>query len=246
MMQAADVSFLFAFVAGLLSFVSPCVLPLVPSYLSVVSGLSFDEMTNPLDGAARRRVLVHALLFIAGFSLVFVLLGLSASAIGRMLGAQRTWLPTASGLLIAGLGVYILATLFVPALAGEARLVHLRSRPAGYLGSSLVGMAFAAAWTPCIGPTLGAILTLAGSTGQATTGAALLVVYSLGLGVPLLAAAAAFNHFLGAFRRIKRFMPVITAASGLLLLAVGVLTLTGHLTRLNLYLLQLFPFLVLN
>ncbi|HEY8368627.1 MAG TPA: cytochrome c biogenesis protein CcdA [Thermodesulfobacteriota bacterium] len=246
MAPAADVSFLVAFVAGVLSFVSPCVLPLVPSYLSVVSGLSFDRMTDPLDADARRRVLVHAALFIAGFSLVFIALGLSASAIGRLLGSQRSWLPTASGVLIILLGVYILATPLLPALGVEARLVHLRARPAGYLGSVLVGMAFAAAWTPCIGPTLGAILTLASTREHAGSAAALLVVYSLGLGVPLLTAAAAFNRFLALFGAVKRYMPAVTVASGLLLVAVGVMTLTGHLTRLNLYLLRLFPFLILN
>jgi cytochrome c-type biogenesis protein len=246
MTGASEVSFLVAFAAGVLSFVSPCVLPLVPSYLSVVSGMSFDEMTAPADAAARRRVLLHAALFIAGFSLIFVLLGLSASAVGRLLGAQRRWLPTASGVLILLLGLYILLTPWLPALAGEARLVHLRRRPAGYLGSALVGMAFAAAWTPCIGPTLGAILTLAGSAEHTATAGALLVVYSLGLGAPLLAAAAAFNRFLAVFGRVKRWMPAITAASGLLLVVVGVMTLTGTLTRLNLYLLRLFPFLILN
>lgn len=241
-----DVSFVVAFLAGLLSFVSPCVLPLVPSYLSVVSGLSFDRMTDPLDAAARRRVLVHAALFIAGFSAVFIVLGLSASALGRLIGAQRAWLPTASGLLIILLGLYILATPFVPALGADARLVHLRARPAGYLGSTLVGMAFAAAWTPCIGPTLGAILTLAGTRDQVGAAAMLLAVYSLGLGVPLLAAAAAFNRFLALFGAVKRYMPAVTLASGLLLIGVGVMTLTGTLTRLNLYLLEAFPFLILN
>lgn len=246
MSSAADVSFVVAFLAGILSFVSPCVLPLVPSYLSVVSGLSFDRMTDPQDGEARRRVLLHAALFIAGFSLVFIALGLSASALGRLLGAQRSWLPVASGVLIILLGLYILATAFLPALGLEARLVHLRARPAGYLGSVLVGMAFAAAWTPCIGPTLGAILTLAGTRDHAGSAALLLVVYSLGLGVPLLAAAAAFNRFLALFGAVKRYMPAVTVAAGLLLLVVGVMTLTGTLTRLNLYLLQAFPFLVLN
>ncbi len=246
MSVAADVSFLLAFLAGILSFVSPCVLPLVPSYLSVVSGLSFDRMTDPLDAAARRRVLLHAALFIAGFSLVFIALGLSASAIGRLLGAQRSWLPAASGILIVLLGLYILATPFLPALGVEARLVHLRGRPAGYLGSVVVGMAFAAAWTPCIGPTLGAILTLASTREHAASAAVLLVVYSMGLGVPLLAAAAVFNRFLAFFGAAKRYMPMVTVASGLLLVAVGVMTLTGDLTRLNSYLLGLFPFLILN
>ena len=244
--MSPDVSFLVAFAAGVLSFVSPCVLPLVPSYLSVVSGLSFDQMSGPLDAEARRRVLLHACLFIAGFSAVFVALGLSASAVGRLLGAQRRWLPTASGIVIILLGLYILLTAWLPGLAREARLIHLRGRPAGYLGSALVGMAFAAAWTPCIGPTLGAILTLAASSGRAADATALLVVYSAGLGVPMLAAAAAFNRFLGVFGRMKRYMPAVTVASGLLLVVVGVMTLTGTLTRLNLFLLRAFPFLILN
>jgi len=246
MSGGADVSFLFAFVAGVLSFVSPCVLPLVPSYLSVVTGLSFDEMTGRLDAATRRRALVHASLFIAGFSAVFIGLGLSASALGRLLLAQRSWLPQAGGLVIVLLGLYILATPWLPGLAREARLIHLKQRPAGYAGSVLVGMAFAAGWTPCIGPTLGAILTYGATAERSGAATALLVVYSLGLGLPMLLAAVAFNQFLTVFGRVKRYMPVVTTASGLLLVAVGVMTLTGTLTRLNLYLLRLFPFLILN
>ncbi len=246
MSGGAEVSFLIAFLAGSLSFVSPCVLPLVPSYLSVVTGLSFDQMAGPLDPAARRRSLVHAGLFIVGFSAVFVLLGLSASAVGQLFGAQRSWLPKVSGTLIVLLGLYILAMPWLPGLAGEVRLVHLRARPAGYAGSALVGMAFAAAWTPCIGPTLGAILTVASTAERSGAAAALLVVYSLGLGVPMFAAAAAFSRFLAVFGRVKRYLPALTAASGLLLVAVGVMTLNGTLTRLNVYLLQLFPFLILN
>ncbi len=241
-----DVSFLFAFLAGVLSFVSPCVLPLVPSYLSVVTGLSFDQMTGPLDPAAKRRALLHAALFIAGFSAVFVGLGLSASAVGQLLGSYRPWLPKAGGVLIVLLGLYIVATPWLPGLAREVRLVHLRGRPAGYVGSALVGMAFAAGWTPCIGPTLGAILTYAATAEGTGPAAALLVVYSLGLGVPMFLAAAAFNRFLTVFGRIKRALPAVTLASGLLLVVVGVMTFTGTLTRLNGYLLQLFPFLILN
>ncbi len=241
-----EVSFLIAFVAGSLSFVSPCVLPLVPSYLSVVTGLSFDQMAGPLDPAARGRVLLHAGLFIAGFSAVFVLLGLSASAIGQLLGAQRGWLPKAGGALIVLLGLYIVATPWLPGLAREMRLVHLRGRPVGYVGSALVGMAFAAGWTPCIGPTLGAILTYAATAEGTAPAASLLAVYSLGLGLPMLLAAAALNRFLTFFGRVKRYMPAITVASGLLLVVTGVMTFTGTLTRLNAYLLQLLPFLILN
>lgn len=241
-----EVSFLIAFLAGVLSFVSPCVLPLVPSYLSVVTGLSFDQMAGPLDPAARRRSLAHASLFIVGFSAVFVLLGLSASALGQLLGAQRSWLPKVSGTLIVLLGLYLLATPWLPGLVGEVRLIHLRARPAGYAGSALVGMAFAAAWTPCIGPALGAILTMASTAERTGSAAALLVVYSLGLGVPMLATAAAFSRFLAVFGRVKRYAPALVATSGLLLVAVGVMTLTGTLTRLNGYLLKLLPFLILN
>ena len=212
-----------AFTAGVLSFLSPCVLPLVPSYLSFVTGMSLEDLQQGFD---RRRVLVHSGLFVAGFTIIFVLLGASASFLGRFLLYYSDWIARAGGVIIIILGLHLTGVFQIGALMREKR-VHLAGKPVGYVGTLAVGMAFGAGWTPCIGPVLGAIMTLAASQQHLAQGMMLLFVYSMGLAVPFILAALALDRFLGAFSRFRRFLPAVQKASGVLLIALGVLLVTG-------------------
>jgi len=226
MNEPAALGFVVAFVAGLLSFLSPCVLPLVPSYVGFITGMTLPEVTG-----RRRAALTHALLFVGGFSLVFVLLGASATALGRALNYYQVWLQRVGGVLIILFGLLCLGVFKVGLLTQERRL-HLERKPVGYLGSALAGMAFAAGWTPCIGPVLGGILGLAATSHDVTRGMQLLAVYSAGLALPFLIAAVAVESFLDWFQRFRRFLPWVMRASGVLLIVVGVLLVTGEFTRL--------------
>lgn len=226
MNEPVALGFIVAFIAGLLSFLSPCVLPLVPSYVGFITGMTLPEMSG------RRRVaLTHALLFVAGFSLVFVLLGASATALGRALNYYQVWLQRIGGILIILFGLLCLGVFKTGMLTQERRL-HLERKPLGYLGSALVGMAFGAGWTPCIGPVLGGILGLAATTNDVSRGMQLLAVYSAGLAIPFLIAAVAVESFLDWFQRFRRFLPWVMRFSGILLIVVGVLLVTGEFTRL--------------
>lgn len=226
MNEPVALGFIVAFIAGLLSFLSPCVLPLVPSYVGFITGMTLPEMSG------RRRVaLTHALLFVAGFSLVFVLLGASATALGRALNYYQIWLQRIGGILIILFGLLCLGVFKTGMLTQERRL-HLERKPLGYLGSALVGMAFGAGWTPCIGPVLGGILGLAATTNDVSRGMQLLAVYSAGLAIPFLIAAVAVESFLDWFQRFRRFLPWVMRFSGILLIVVGVLLVTGEFTRL--------------
>jgi cytochrome c-type biogenesis protein len=224
-----------AFTAGLLSFLSPCVLPLVPSYIGFLTG-----MTLPESGARRWTALVHALLFVAGFSLVFILLGASATALGRALNYYQVWLQRLGGVIVIGFGLVSLGV-FGPGLLTRERRVHLEQKPVGYLGSAFVGMAFAAGWTPCIGPVLGGILGLAATTSDLSRGMLLLGFYSAGLAVPFLLAAVALESFLEWFQRFRRFLPWVMRVSGALLVLVGILLVSGEFTRLAGWLQSLTP-----
>ncbi|HEX5962590.1 MAG TPA: cytochrome c biogenesis protein CcdA [Gemmatimonadales bacterium] len=226
MNEPAALGFVVAFMAGLLSFLSPCVLPLVPSYVGFITGMTLPEM------AGRRRVaLTHALLFVLGFSLIFVVLGASATALGQALNYYQVWLQRVGGVLIILFGLLCLGVFKVGLLSQERR-VHLERKPVGYLGSALVGMAFGAGWTPCIGPVLGGILGLAATTNDVARGMQLLAVYSAGLAVPFLIAAVAVESFLDWFQRFRRYLPWVMRLSGILLIVVGVLLATGEFTRL--------------
>lgn len=226
MNEPATLGVLVAFAAGLLSFLSPCVLPLVPSYVGFLTGMTLPEVTG------RRRVaLTHALLFVGGFSLVFILLGASATALGRALNHYQVWLQRIGGALIILFGLVCLGVFNLRLLSQERRL-HLERKPVGYLGSVLVGMAFAAGWTPCIGPVLGAILGLAATSTDVSRGMSLLASYSAGLALPFLLAAVAVDSFLGWFQRFRRFLPWVMRVSGVMLIFVGILLLTGEFTRL--------------
>lgn len=224
-----------AFGAGVLSFLSPCVLPLVPSYISFITGFSLEEL-----GEQRASALLHAALFIAGFTAIFMLLGASATAVGFAVTVNRSWLERIGGLLIVVFGLYMLGVLNVGFLARERR-VHIQNKPVGYLGSVLVGVAFGAGWTPCIGPILGAILVMTGSRADLGQGLAALFAYSMGLAVPFMAAAFGVERFIGWFQRNRRFMPIVTRLSGALLVAAGLLLASGYFTVLASWLQQLTP-----
>ncbi len=226
MNEPAALGFAVAFVAGLLSFLSPCVLPLVPSYVGFITGMTLPEVSG-----RRRAALIHALLFVGGFSLVFILLGASATALGRALNYYQIWLQRVGGVLIIIFGLFCLGVFRVGALNQERRL-HLERKPVGYLGSALVGMAFGAGWTPCIGPVLGGILGLAATSSDVSRGMQLLAAYSAGLALPFLVAAVAVESFLDWFQRFRPYLPWVMRVSGILLIVVGVLLVTGEFTRL--------------
>ena len=214
--------------AGIVSFLSPCVLPLVPGYLSAVSGVSVSE----LDDVGWRRVLVPSLTFVASFSAIFILLGLTATGLGRTLNEHQDTLETIAGALIIVLGVFFVASLFMVRLNREWHVDALLAR-AGKGGPVVAGAAFAIAWTPCIGPTLGAILTAASISSSAAHAALLLAVYSAGLGIPFLVTALAFSRMTTAFSVVKRHYGIVMGAGGAILIAMGVLILTGGFTDLN-------------
>ena len=228
-MASADTTVVAAFAVGVASFVSPCVLPLVPGYLSSVSGVSIEEMKGPDRPIGR--ILWPAVIFCLSFTVIFVALGMTATGIGSTLAEHRRLLDQIAGVLIIALGLlFVLAPLF-PRLAKEWRPDALMLRAGG--GPVIAGAAFAVAWTPCIGPTLAAILSAAATSDSAGKGGVLLAFYSLGLAVPFLLTAVAFDRATTAFRWVRSHYVIITAISGAVLIAMGVLMLTGELTRLN-------------
>ncbi len=217
-----------AFAAGLVSFLSPCVLPLVPGYLSAVTGVAPAD----LDDAGWRRVLLPSLLFVASFSLIFILLGLTATSIGGALEDHRELLNKISAILIIAMGVFFIAAMFITRLNREWHVDALMER-AGTGGPVVAGAAFAFAWTPCVGPTLGAILSAATISGSAGHGAWLLAVYSAGLAIPFLLTAVAFSRMTTAFAVVKRHYGVIMGTGGVILIVMGVLVWTNELGPLN-------------
>lgn len=225
---ASGVGIFAALAAGIVSFLSPCVLPLVPGYLSAVTGVSAAE----LDEAGWRRVLGPSLLFVASFSMIFILLGLTATGLGSFLDENKQLLTKISAVLIIAMGLLFVSSLFITRLNREWHVDALLER-AGKGGPIVAGAAFAIAWTPCIGPTLGAILSAAALTESAGRGAFLLAVYSAGLAIPFLLTALAFSQMTTAFAVVKRHYQAIVAVGGLILIAMGVLIWTGELFQLN-------------
>ncbi len=231
-------SVMIAFAAGLLSFISPCVLPLVPSYLAYITGLSLEELTR--EGQSRKirwTTIKNSALFILGFSTVFTLFGASATAAGQLLLTYQDVVRRVGGILVVLFGFYILGILKLPFLMAEKR-IHFRGKPGGNMGTFLVGVAFAAGWTPCVGPILGTILLYASTSDSITQGIGLLTFYSLGLGLPLLVTALGLGVFLGQLKRIRPYMRAVSVTSGVFLILVGVMiftnsfsTLTALLTR---------------
>lgn len=237
-----SVNLAIAVMAGMLSFLSPCVLPLVPSYLSFVTGMTLDDLQ---EGHHRGAVMVHSALFVAGFSAIFLVLGASASFLGQFFRLYEVWIARVGGAVIIVLGLHLLGVFRIAPLMRERR-VHLADKPAGHVGTFAVGAAFGAGWTPCIGPVLGAILTLAGTSETIGSGVVLLLAYSAGLAIPFLLVALALDRFLVMFRRFRRFIPILEKASGALLVLLGLLLITGTFTILSSYLIQFTPDFILE
>jgi cytochrome c-type biogenesis protein len=236
MSQSQDISIFIAFSAGFLSFISPCVLPLVPSYITYITGVSFKDLAHAETRTKLRWATTsHSLLFIMGFSMIFILMGASATYLGQLFTRYQYWIMKAGGVLIIILGVHFTGIINLPFLQMERRF-ELRKKPLGYVGSFLVGIVFAAGWTPCVGPILSTILLYASTSKSFTTGVVLLAFYSMGLGVPFFLSSLAFNSFLSNFERIKRYMRVITIVSGLFLIGIGILFLTDTFREINTYL----------
>lgn len=214
-----SVSFWVAFFGGLLSFISPCVFPLVPAYLAYMAGISLEDADQ---GKIRKLTFVHSCFFILGFSIIFVILGASASLLGKLLFIYKDLIRQVGGIVIMIFGLYIMGILKIPFLDAEKR-IQLRSKPAGFAGSVLVGVAFAAGWTPCVGPILGSILLLAGTSTTVWQGIVLLIMYSLGLGIPFILISLTLNTFLAYFDKIRKCLGVINFISGAFLIALGIL-----------------------
>jgi len=234
-MGTSNITFIGAFIAGLLSFLSPCVFPLIPSYITYITGLSFaDLQAEHPTHKVRQQTIVHSLLFIAGFTTVFVLLGASATFIGGFLDQYRDVVRKVGGILILTFGIHITGLIPIKMLLGEKR-VTVHRKPAGYAGSFLVGLAFAAGWTPCIGPILGSILAVATTEETVYHGIALLLIYSLGLGLPFFLASLAMHQFLVFFNRFKKYIRIFEIITGVFLIIIGVLIFTNYLAVLAKY-----------
>lgn len=235
MEAATSVGFAIAFAAGLLSFLSPCVLPLIPSYVTFVTGLTIDDVQR-----SRRITVTHSLLFVTGFTLVFLALGATATTLGRLLGYNREWVGRIGGVIVIVLGLYLLGAFNFNPFARERR-VHVATKPLGYLGTVLVGMAFAAGWTPCIGPILGAVLTYTASSADLERGLVLLFAYSLGLAVPFVIAALMIDRFIVVFQRYRGALVWTSRIAGVLLIGVGLLMLTDMMRLLTQWLQPMTP-----
>jgi cytochrome c-type biogenesis protein len=243
--MAIDVSSGAAVAAGILSFLSPCVLPLVPPYLVYISGVSLEDMSSEKLSSPTvhmGRVMLSALLFVLGFTTVFVLLGATASALGQVLRTHLTLLSQIAGIAIIIMGLHFLGVFRFGLLAREARF-QTNQQAASYLGAYVVGLAFAFGWTPCIGPILAAILTVAGTEETVWGGIYLLTLYSLGLGIPFLVAAFSLDAFLGFSRKFRRFLPAVEKAMGALLVLTGIMFLTGWMQNISYWLLENAPWL---
>ena len=237
-----DVSYAAAFFAGILSFLSPCVLPLVPPYLCFLAGTSLDELIETGDETSRiaQDVFVGSFLFVLGFTTVFVALGATASVIGQWLAGNLPLLAKIAGVVIIIMGLHFLGVFKIALFHREARYHH-DAKPAGLFGSYVIGVAFAFGWTPCIGPVLAAILAIAATSDSIGYGASLLAVYSLGLGVPFLIASLAVRPFLTFMKRFRRHLGTVEKVMGASLVATGVLFMTGALSEFSYLLLELFP-----
>jgi cytochrome c-type biogenesis protein len=239
-MESASIPLAVAFLAGLVSFLSPCVFPIVPSYVGFVTGLTLDELKDGDRAGARRQAAAHAALFVAGFSLVFLALGASASALGGVLRRSLPLLQQLGGAMIFVFGLYLLGVLKIPALMRERRM-QLASKPAGKLGSVMVGVAFGAGWTPCVGPVLASVLLYASFEETMLSGMLLLGAYAVGLGIPFFLSAVALNWFLAGSAGVRRWLLPLERTAGAVLILVGALLFTGHFAALSAFLSRFSP-----
>lgn len=230
-----QISYPLAFAAGLVSFLSPCILPVVPSYLAFVSGLTFGELSERPTPDVRRAATLNSIAFMVGFAVVFMTMGLVATAAGRAISGALPWLNRLGGVLVILFGMLLTGLVRVPALAREKR-VDLQFRPAGVAGSLAVGIAFGAGWTPCIGPILGSILLYAGFEATMVQGTTLLGAYALGLGIPFVAASVALNWFLAGSAWARRWIVPLQRVAGAVLIVIGILMVTGHFASMTAFL----------
>lgn len=234
-MISHEVTYIGAFIAGLLSFLSPCVLPLIPSYITYITGISFaDLQAEHPTHIIRQKSIFHSLCFICGFTAVFVLLGASATYLGSFLNENATVIRKVGGALLVLFGIHVTGLISFKFLLTEKR-VSIKHKPAGYAGSFLVGITFAAGWTPCIGPILAAILAVAATEDSVFQGIMLLLLYSMGLGVPFFLSSLAMHRFLTVFNRFKKYIRLFEIITGIFLIIVGVLIYTNWLSRLSGY-----------
>jgi cytochrome c-type biogenesis protein len=239
-MESSNITIIGAFIAGLLSFLSPCVFPLIPSYITYITGLSFaDLQAEHSTHKVRRQIIIHSLLFIAGFTCVFVLLGASATFIGGFLRQHMKFLSRIGGVLIILFGVHMTGLVPIRFLLGEKQ-VSIHSKPAGYMGSFMVGVAFSAGWTPCIGPILASILAVAAIEETVYHGIMLLLAYSMGFAIPFFLAALAMHQFLVVFNRFKKFIRLFEIFTGVFLIFVGIMVYGNYLSLLSRYIPSIF------
>ncbi|MDA0986992.1 MAG: cytochrome c biogenesis protein CcdA [Bacteroidetes bacterium] len=236
-----EISFFTAFIFGLLSFISPCVLPIVPGYISFISGLSAKDMKDQTSSSIKT-MLLNSILFVLGFSIVFILMGAGATKIGNLLLDQKDLLATIGGALIIVFGIHMTGLIKINTLNYEKRF-HFKDKSYGLFGSFLVGVAFAFGWTPCIGPILATILTIASQQESIYQGIILLSFYSFGLGIPFILTAISLNLFFNFFNKIKKYFHTIEVVGGILLIFVGILIMTNKLTIIASWLTKMFPFL---
>ena len=230
-MAGEHVSYIVALTAGILTFLSPCILPLIPSFIAYMAGVSYNELKNETKDV-RRRTLLHTMLFILGFSVVFILMGLTATAIGKALFAYQKFIRIGGGVLITLFGLTLTGILKVGFMEKDHHL-NIHAKKATYLGSFIVGVTFAAAWTPCAGPILGSILVMAGTKESVIEGVKLLSLYSIGVGIPFIITALAMHTFLAYFNRFKKIMAHINRVAGALLILVGILIITDSLNGIS-------------
>jgi Cytochrome c biogenesis protein len=238
--ESASLGFFIAFSAGLLSFLSPCVLPLVPSYVTFITGMTLEDLQH-----TKRETIFHALMFVLGFSMIFLALGAGATVFGQVMLRYRDWISRIGGVLIIVFGLYMLGVFNIGLMARDTRL-HIANKPIGYLGTLVVGVAFGAGWPPCIGPILGAILTMAANEADLQRGLILLAAYSAGLAVPFLLAAVMVDKFLNVFAKLRHQMVWVNRISGTLLVLVGVLMVTNRFSMLATWLQDFTPAFILD
>lgn len=231
-----------AFVAGLFSFVSPCCVPLMPAYLSYITGISIEEFSSEQIAGQRKPIVLNALAFVIGLSLIFTLLGATATVIGQFLLEYQDWFARIAGILIIVFGLHLLGVLKIPMFDQEKRLDFTKKRAPGFAGAVLMGSAFGVGWTPCVGQFLASILLLASQTGTVSAGMLLLFVYGLGLGLPFVVAGLAIGQVMPMLGRLKRHMRAITYASGVLLVVMGFLVFSNQLAAITVFLIKNFGY----
>lgn len=239
-MSDVSVSVGVAFIAGIVSFLSPCVLPIVPSYVTFITGMTLEDLQH-----TKRETLLHAIVFVCGFSLIFLALGAGATVFGQIMLRYRDWISRVGGVLIIVFGLYMLGVFNLGLLARDTRL-HIANKPIGYLGTLVVGIAFGAGWSPCIGPILGAILTMAANEADLQRGLVLLAAYSAGLAVPFLLAALMVDKFLEVFAKMRHQMVWVNRIAGAMLVLVGLLMVTNRFTMLATWLQDFTPEFILD